>query len=41
MNILVTGGCGYTGSILVNSLLKDKHKVTVDTIWFGRLSKKK
>ncbi|WP_440910933.1 SDR family oxidoreductase [Candidatus Pelagibacter sp.] len=41
MNILVTGGCGYTGSILVNSLLKDKHKVTVvDTMWFGNYLKK-
>ena len=41
MNILVTGGCGYTGSILVNSLLKENHKVTVvDTMWFGNFLKK-
>ena len=41
MNILVTGGCGYTGSILVNALLEDNHKVTViDTMWFGNYLKK-
>ena len=41
MNILVTGGCGYTGSILVEKLLKKKHKVTsIDTQWFGNFLKK-
>ncbi len=36
MNILVTGGCGYTGTILTNSLLDKNHKVKViDTQWFG------
>ncbi len=41
MKILVTGGCGYTGTILVNSLLKDNHKVIViDTQWFGNFLKK-
>lgn len=36
MNILVTGGCGYVGSILVPSLLQKGHEVTViDAMWFG------
>ena len=41
MNILVTGGCGYTGSILVRKLLSLGHKVKViDTQWFGNYLKK-
>jgi len=41
MNILVTGGCGYTGSILVPQLLNLGHKITVvDTMWFGNFLKK-
>tara|TARA_Y100001968_G_C19423252_1_gene752945 strand:+ start:861 stop:1805 length:945 start_codon:yes stop_codon:yes gene_type:complete len=36
MKILVTGGCGYKGSILIPLLLKSGHEVlTVDTQWFG------
>lgn len=36
MNIFITGGCGYVGTVLTNSLLNDGHKVTVyDTQWFG------
>ena len=36
MQILVTGGCGYTGSVLVPKLMGDGHHVTVvDSMWFG------
>ena len=34
--ILITGGCGYIGTNLVNFFLKQNHKITViDTQWFG------
>ena len=36
MKLLVTGGCGYKGSVLVPLLLADDHEVlSVDTQWFG------
>ena len=36
MKILVTGGCGYVGTVLTNKLLEDGHGVCViDTQWFG------
>ena len=36
MNILVTGGCGYVGSVLTERLLAEGHHVTVvDIMWFG------
>ncbi|NQU67575.1 MAG: SDR family oxidoreductase [Candidatus Marinimicrobia bacterium] len=36
MHILVTGGCGYVGTLLVQSLLEQEINVTVvDAMWFG------
>lgn len=36
MKIIVTGGCGYKGSILVPKLLERGYDVTVlDVLWFG------
>ena len=36
MNILITGGCGFVGTVLTDQLLKDGHTITVvDTQWFG------
>ncbi len=38
--ILVTGGCGFVGSSLVNHLLESGHKIiVVDTEWFGNYLK--
>ena len=37
MNILITGGCGYIGTLLTNALLGDNHHITVvDNQWFGK-----
>jgi nucleoside-diphosphate-sugar epimerase len=37
MKILITGGCGYVGTVLTQQLLMDGHQVTVvDTQWFGK-----
>ena len=39
-HILITGGCGYTGTLLTNDLLNSGNKVTViDTQWFGNYLK--
>jgi nucleoside-diphosphate-sugar epimerase len=36
MKLLVTGGCGFVGTVLTKQLLLDGHQVTVvDTQWFG------
>jgi nucleoside-diphosphate-sugar epimerase len=36
MNILITGGCGYTGTVLTEKLLNLNHNITViDNQWFG------
>ena len=36
MHILITGGCGYTGTLLTNNLVDLGYKVTVvDAQWFG------
>lgn len=36
MRILITGACGFVGSVLTTSLLQQGHKVVaVDTHWFG------
>ena len=40
MNILLTGGCGYVGTLLTQSLLDQGHTVTVvDIQWFGNFLK--
>ena len=40
MKILVTGGCGYVGTVLVNHLISKENEVdVVDTQWFGNYIK--
>ena len=35
-NVLITGGCGYTGSVLTRNLIEQGYKVKViDAQWFG------
>jgi nucleoside-diphosphate-sugar epimerase len=37
MNIFITGGCGYIGTVLVNKLISKGYFVTVlDNQWFGK-----
>ena len=40
--ILITGGCGYTGTLLIEHLLKKKKFkiICIDTQWFGCFLKK-
>ena len=36
MKILITGGCGYKGSVLIPKLINDGHQIiNIDTQWFG------
>ena len=36
MRILITGGCGYKGSVLINQLLNDGYEIkNIDNQWFG------
>lgn len=40
MKILITGGCGFTGSVLTSEMLNNGHEITVvDTQWFGNYLK--
>ena len=40
MNLFITGGCGYVGTVLTESLLLDKHNITIlDNQWFGNYMK--
>lgn len=39
--ILITGGCGYVGSVLTEIALRENYQITVlDTQWFGNTLKK-
>ena len=37
MKVLITGACGYIGSVLTNYLLDKNYKIiAIDTQWFGK-----
>ena len=39
--ILITGGCGYVGTVLSEHLLnKNYHVTSIDLMWFGNYLKK-
>jgi len=38
--ILITGGCGYVGSVLVERLMVNNFIKVIDTQWFGNNLKK-
>ena len=41
MKILITGGCGYKGSVLIPKLINDGHEIiNIDAQWFGNYLKK-
>jgi nucleoside-diphosphate-sugar epimerase len=35
MKVVITGGCGYVGSVLVNKLIKNNFVKVIDAEWFG------
>ena len=36
MKILITGGCGFKGTVLIEKLLEDGHEIlNIDNRWFG------
>ena len=40
MNIFITGGCGYIGTLLTHKLLEEGHNLTIiDKMWFGNYLK--
>ena len=40
MRIIVTGGCGFKGSVLIPLLLAEGHEIiNIDTQWFGNFLK--
>jgi len=35
MKVVITGGCGYVGSVLVNKLIKNNFVKVLDADWLG------